>query len=79
MFADINECFSVCDPCLESGTCVDEVNGYSCICIAGFTGSLCETSKSKGSTISLIISSVYVTLCIFEMNGPCFHVVLMII
>ena len=45
MFADINECIS--DPCLESGTCVDDVNGYTCICAAGFTGSHCETSKSN--------------------------------
>ena len=42
-FLDIEECTS--SPCQHSATCVDEVNGYSCICVDGWTGLLCETSK----------------------------------
>ena len=40
---DIDECLS--SPCQNNGTCSDEVNGYSCACIAGYTGADCETSK----------------------------------
>jgi hypothetical protein len=41
--ADIDECLS--SPCQNGGTCSDEVNGYSCACVAGYTGGDCETSK----------------------------------
>ena len=41
IFADnINECASA--PCQNAGTCVDEVNGYWCVCTAGYTGLLCQ-------------------------------------
>ena len=25
-------------PCQNSGTCVEGINGYTCDCVAGFTG-----------------------------------------
>ena len=31
-----------CSACLYGGTCVDDVNGYHCLCAAGFTGSNCQ-------------------------------------
>jgi hypothetical protein len=34
--ADINECSS--QPCANGGTCVDAVNGFSCVCVAGYSG-----------------------------------------
>jgi len=40
---DINECISY--PCTNDGTCIDEVNGYSCTCLGGFTGTQCEISN----------------------------------
>jgi hypothetical protein len=41
---DINECES--DPCENDGTCSDQLNGFTCSCVAGFTGTNCEISKS---------------------------------
>ncbi len=40
---DIDECAS--NPCQNAGACVDAVNGYTCTCVAGWTGTICDTSK----------------------------------
>ena len=40
-FPDINECDS--SPCQNGGTCTDNVNGYTCDCVAGYTGTECQT------------------------------------
>ena len=40
---DINECSS--NPCLNGGTCVDQVNGYLCNCQDGYQGVRCQTSR----------------------------------
>ena len=40
LFTEINECES--SPCQHNGTCIDEVNRYSCVCIPGYTGVNCE-------------------------------------
>jgi len=40
--SDIHECAS--NPGRNTGTCADAVNGYTCACVAGYTGSNCETS-----------------------------------
>lgn len=31
------------NPCLNEGTCLDEIGGYRCICVPGYTGIQCET------------------------------------
>lgn len=41
--ADVNECESA--PCLNGGTCFDAVNGFTCSCASGYTGSVCESGK----------------------------------
>lgn len=38
----MDECMST--PC-KHGSCKDQVNGYTCTCIAGFTGINCENGK----------------------------------
>ena len=41
--SDIDECLS--SPCQNGGTCTDDVNGYTCVCDAGYTGTNCKTGK----------------------------------
>ena len=36
---NINECAS--NPCNNNGTCIDKINGFDCICVAGFQGEPC--------------------------------------
>ena len=36
---DIDECAS--NPCLNGGTCVDRLDGFTCQCTSGFTGPIC--------------------------------------
>jgi len=43
LFPDVDECAS--NPCRNSGTCVDLIDGYNCSCAAGYTGVKCETGK----------------------------------
>ena len=38
---EIKKCYSM--PCQNSGTCIEERYGYTCDCVAGFTGVHCET------------------------------------
>ena len=37
--ADISECAS--DPCLNGGTCLNDVDGYICSCPESYTGIQC--------------------------------------
>ena len=43
--SDIDECSS--SPCDNGGTCSDFVDGYTCTCDAGYTGTHCETGQSR--------------------------------
>ena len=44
VLVDINECSS--SPCMNGATCTDAVNSYTCACVAGYTGTHCETGES---------------------------------
>lgn len=39
-FTDIDECQS--SPCAEGSTCMDEINGYRCVCPPGHAGPRCQ-------------------------------------
>ena len=42
-FSDIDECAT--SPCQNSGSCTDQINGYSCSCAAGYDGANCENGN----------------------------------
>ena len=44
LFLDIDECATI--PCQNGGSCTDQVNGYTCNCIAGYDGINCETGNN---------------------------------
>uniref|UniRef100_A0A3B4YZT7 Fibulin-7-like n=1 Tax=Stegastes partitus TaxID=144197 RepID=A0A3B4YZT7_9TELE len=44
---DINECAS--SPCTNGGTCVDELNQFSCICAKGWAGVTCQTTAAAST------------------------------
>ena len=39
LILDIDECAST--PCLNSGTCTDMINSYTCYCVDGYDGIQC--------------------------------------
>ncbi len=46
------------NPCQNSGTCIEGVNGYSCNCVSGYEGINCETSNLNQNDVSLVILSI---------------------
>ena len=44
VLVDINECSST--DCMNGATCIDDVNAYTCACVAGYTGPHCEKGES---------------------------------
>jgi len=40
---DIDDCEY--DPCQNHGTCIDKINGFSCLCAPGYTDKECSTGK----------------------------------
>ena len=44
-FSELNECDS--NPCQNSGTCRDAINGFVCSCYIGYEGDNCENGYIK--------------------------------
>ncbi|XP_028272184.1 coagulation factor IXa [Parambassis ranga] len=55
-YIDGNQCKS--SPCLNRGTCEDQIGNYICICGSGFTGRNCEIVVAKSCDVN---------------NGDCMH------
>ena len=46
-FQDEDNC--ALGPCENGGSCIDDVNSYTCNCITGFIGEHCETGETERS------------------------------
>ena len=65
-FTEINECGS--SPCLH-GDCEDKINGYQCHCLAGYTGSHCETGERDIDIQHLKIDTVFCLIGLCDVKG----------
>jgi hypothetical protein len=71
---EINECQS--QPCLNGGTCVDQINRFDCQCVAGYTGAQCQTDVNEcssqpcrnGATCVDLVNA-YACTCVLGLTG----------
>ena len=52
MLIEINECSS--HPCMNGGSCIDEVNAFNCTCADGYEGVNCENGTIYYLMTSLV-------------------------
>ena len=58
LLLDIDDCSP--NPCRNGGTCTDEVNNYTCSCVAGYTGYNCTKgyyAMSKVTKVEVCVRS----------------------
>ena len=58
---DTDECAD--NPCENNGTCVDLVNAYECICVAGFNDTNCTNSIINNSFVFETRFSFCIAIC----------------
>ena len=54
---DINECAT--SPCQNGGSCIDQINAYTCNCVDGYDGLNCENGNKQTTLISFRHHSIY--------------------
>ena len=64
ILADIDNCTP--NPCQNSGTCIDGVASYTCMCAVGFTGPQCTISKTN--SINDIPFTIILYLSLYPLN-----------
>ena len=57
---DIEECAS--QPCVF-GQCIDGIGGFTCVCQAGYTGSLCDSSEFS-SFVCVFSNCLYLSISV---------------
>ena len=57
--ADVDRCTS--SPCVNGGTCVSQVDSYTCDCLPGYTGLTCQTGLYM-STIYILLTPIEIVL-----------------
>uniref|UniRef100_A0A1I7X3Q3 EGF-like domain-containing protein n=1 Tax=Heterorhabditis bacteriophora TaxID=37862 RepID=A0A1I7X3Q3_HETBA len=61
---NISSRFGLLDPCLNNGTCIDELADFRCLCQSGFTG------KSCGIFNELLLNIQYIVNMITKIRQP---------
>jgi len=51
--ADFDDCATT--PCLNGGTCVDQIGYYTCTCPGGYTGAQCQTAVGPLSCLLVFL------------------------
>ena len=44
---DVNDCVDV--TCQNRGSCLDGIDGFTCVCVDGFSGENCQIGKISNS------------------------------
>lgn len=65
---EIDECEP--SPCLNGATCLDRLNHFQCVCVPGFSGTLCESNVSDGQIFAptTVLSSFSFTAHVLNYN-----------
>ena len=48
-FVEIDYCYD--SPCVNNGTCYNDLDNYTCVCPMGFTGQNCEGESSNSTSL----------------------------
>lgn len=64
---DIDECQS--SPCAEGSTCMDEINGYRCVCPPGHAGPRCQECEYDTISVPTVFyrfgfAAMFATCCV---------------